>query len=61
MNKQDWSVAPKDAQFYSCKGFRKHEDGIEFCWTGSIWEEDQFDSLEWYKRRNRINDRKQKI
>ena len=32
MDKQDWSEAPKDAQFYSCGDFRKHVEGKEYFW-----------------------------
>ena len=52
MNKQDWSAVPKDAQFYACKYFRKHEDGKEFHWEDFGWCEGGFGSLEWHKKRN---------
>ena len=52
MNKQDWNTAPKDAQFYSCGHFGKHEDDKEFCLVSSIWCECAFGSLDWHKRRN---------
>lgn len=51
MDKVDWNTAPKDAQFYSCEYFRKHEDDKEFCWVVSIWHKDRFDPLEWHEKR----------
>ena len=48
-DKQDWATAPKDAQFYSCSAFRKHENGEEFYYADGCWNTEAFDSINFYQ------------